>query len=553
MKEILFVITLGTATPGGGFPVYGAAFADMVNAQKPMLRVEPRNTKGSAENVPLLETSKVDLALVAGEFASAALTKPGSTLRIVTAMYASPGMVMVKADSPYRTLADLKGKRVVLGAGASGITAMGHTVFDALGIPVEKILLEKVADGPAMFLDGRADAIWGAGVGWPAFTALAKQGGRFIGPSADEIQRILARQPALQRVTLPADSYPGQTAALPSVGSWSFVLCNEDLSSEKAYLLASAIHRAESPLAARLAQAWPSRPIRLVVPYAPGGSADLLSRTVAVKLGEAIGQQVLVDNRAGAAGTLGADLVAKSAPDGYTLLLGTGQTHGLAQLLSRTPPYDLIKDFTPITAAAEVPIVIVTHPSVPASNAMELVEWEKKNPGKLSYGTPGTGSPHHLSGEFLKQVAGIDWVHVAYKGAAPAVQDAVGNQIPAAISKLSTALPHVKSGKLRALGLVEAKRQPSAPEIPTVGESIAGHAMPRSWLGFFAPAGLPEAILVRCNAEINKAAQSPDVRARLEAAGIVIAGTTSAEFARMIRDDIEIFRRIIGSAGIKPE
>jgi TRAP transporter TAXI family solute receptor len=255
MKELVFTLVLGTATPGGGFPLYGDTFAEMVNAQEPQLRVQPRNTKGSTENVPLLETGKVDLALVAGEIATAALAKPGTTLRIVTAMYSSPGMFMVRADSPHRSVADLRGKPVVLGTQASGITALGRTVLQSLEIPVKEITLEKAADGPAMLLDGRAEALWGAGVGWPAFTALAKSGGRFIGPTSDEVQRILSRQPALQAVTLPARSYPGQDAPLHSVGSWSYVLAKPDLPDETAYLLARAIHRAEGPLASRLEQA----------------------------------------------------------------------------------------------------------------------------------------------------------------------------------------------------------------------------------------------------------------------------------------------------------
>ena len=253
--EIIFALVLGTATPGGGFPIYGDAFAAMVNAQEPKLRIEPRNTKGSTENVALLEANQVDLALVLGEIASAALSKPDTGLRIITAMYASPGVLMVKGDSPYRSLADLRGKPVVLGAAASGITQLGRTVFSSLDIDIKPILLDKVADGPTMFTDGRAEAIWGAGVGWPAFVALAKSGARFIGPSDAEIQTILEKNASLQRVTLPAKSYPGQDGAIPSVGSWSYVLAKPALPEAAAYLLARAIHRAESPLAARLEQA----------------------------------------------------------------------------------------------------------------------------------------------------------------------------------------------------------------------------------------------------------------------------------------------------------
>jgi len=255
MSAVVLTLILGTATPGGGFPVYGEAFAEMVNAQEPLLRVEPRNTKGSTENVPLLEAGQLDIALVAGEIATAALARPGTPLRIVAAMYSSPGLFIVRGDSPYRGIADLKGQPVVLGTQASGITALGKTVLESLEIKVQPIYLEKAADGPAMLMDGRAAALWGAGVGWPAFTALAKSGGRFIAPSAGEVERILARQPALQAVTLPARSYPGQDAALHSVGSWSYVLARPDLPEKTAYLLARAIHRAEAPLAARLPQA----------------------------------------------------------------------------------------------------------------------------------------------------------------------------------------------------------------------------------------------------------------------------------------------------------
>jgi TRAP transporter TAXI family solute receptor len=255
MKETLIVLILGTATPGGGFPLFGAAFAEMVNAQEPKIRIEPRNTKGSTENVPLLEAGKLDLALVAGEIASAALAKPDTKLRIVAAMYSSPGMFIVRGDSPHRAISDLRGKPVVMGTQASGVTALGRTVLDSLGVEVKPIFLEKAADGPPMLVDGRAEALWGAGVGWPAFTALAKSGGRFIAPTPEEVKRILEKNPALQAVTLPAKSYPGQDAPLASVGSWSYVLTTKELKEDTAYLLARAIHWAQAPLAARLEQA----------------------------------------------------------------------------------------------------------------------------------------------------------------------------------------------------------------------------------------------------------------------------------------------------------
>lgn len=255
MNALIVTLILGTATPGGGFPVYGDAFADMVNAQDPSLAIQTKNTKGSAENVPLLEAGKLDLGLVAGEIATAALAKPDTKLRILTAMYSSPGMFAVRGESPVRAIADLKGQPVVLGTQGSGLTVMGRGVLEVLGIEVKPITLEKAADGPAMVLDGRAAALWGAGIGWPGFSAVAKAGGRFVAPNESEIAAILAKNTALKALTMPAGSYPGQDAPLRTVGSWSFVLAKPDLAEEVAYKLARAIHWAESPLAARLAQA----------------------------------------------------------------------------------------------------------------------------------------------------------------------------------------------------------------------------------------------------------------------------------------------------------
>ncbi len=234
MNPVIISLILGTATPGGGFPVYGAAYAEMLNAQEPRLRIETRNTKGSTENVPLLEAGKLDLGLVAGELASAALARPGTELRIVAAMYSSPGMFIVRADSPIRKIEDLRDKPVVLGTQGSGITVLGRLVLSSLEIKVNELTLEKAADGPPMLQDGRAAALWGAGVGWPAFSAIAKAGGRFVGPDAEEVKRILAKNPSLQAVTLPARSYPGQDAAIHSVGSWSFVLARPGLPEEQA-------------------------------------------------------------------------------------------------------------------------------------------------------------------------------------------------------------------------------------------------------------------------------------------------------------------------------
>jgi TRAP transporter TAXI family solute receptor len=280
-------ISLGTATPGGGFPVYGAAFAEVVNANEPALRIEPRNTRGSTENVPLLEAGSLDIALVQGEVANPALAKPDTPLRIITAMYGSPGMFVVRGDSPYRAIADLRGKPVALGAQGSGLTILGRNVLAAIGIDpdrdIQAIYLERAADGPTMVLEGRAAALWGAGVGWPGFTTMAKAGGRFIAPNADEVKLVLAKYPFLKPMTMPAGSYPGQDAPIATVGSWSFVLARPGLSDDAAYRIARALHKGEAALGAKLAQARETTAANTV---AAAPRADLIHPGVARYLRE---------------------------------------------------------------------------------------------------------------------------------------------------------------------------------------------------------------------------------------------------------------------------
>jgi uncharacterized protein len=257
-------VILGTATPGGGFPVYGAAVADTVHETDPTLVIEQRNTKGSTENVPLLEAGRLDIALVQGEVAHEAFNgvgRPAANLRILAAMYSTPGMFVVRADSPHRRIEDLKGKPVIFGARGSGLVILAKYVLDGLGLDQERdfqaIYLDRAGDGPAMVLDGRAAALWGGGQGWPGFGAVAKgpAGARFIAPDADGIRRILAKHAFLKAMTVPAGAYPGLTAPLPSVGSWSFILARPDLSDDVAYRLARALHRGEGALARRLPQA----------------------------------------------------------------------------------------------------------------------------------------------------------------------------------------------------------------------------------------------------------------------------------------------------------
>ena len=257
-------VTLGTATPGGGFPVYGQGFAETIHAIDPTLEIQQRNTKGSTQNVPLLERGEVDLALVQGEVAYEAIMGVGrapADLRILTAMYSTPGMFVVRADSPYRSITDLKGQPVAFGARGSGLVILARYVLDGIGLDQQKdfqaIFLDAAGDGPTMVMDGRAAALWGGGIGWPGFGAVAKgpAGGRFIAPTAAEIERIRAKHAFLKPLTIPAGSYPGQDTAINSVGSWSFVMTRATLSDDVAYRLARALHRGEADLARRLPQA----------------------------------------------------------------------------------------------------------------------------------------------------------------------------------------------------------------------------------------------------------------------------------------------------------
>jgi TRAP transporter TAXI family solute receptor len=260
-------VILGTATPGGGFPLYGGALAETVNATDPALHVEPRNTKGSTENIPLLEAGKLDIALVTGEPAYEAfegIGRPRSPLKIITAMYSTAGMFVVRGDSPARTISDLKGKPVAFGAKGSGLTILARYVLDGLGLDQLKdfqaIFLDKAGDGPAMVLDGRAAALWGGGVGWPGFAAVAEKGGRFIAPTPEEAAAIRAKHSFPKATTLPAGSYAGQNAPVNSVGSWSFVLARPTLADDVAYALARALDNGHAAFVKRLAQARETTP-----------------------------------------------------------------------------------------------------------------------------------------------------------------------------------------------------------------------------------------------------------------------------------------------------
>lgn len=251
-------ITLATATPGGGFPLYGGVIAEVINSIDPSLAVECRNTKGSTENVPLLEAGEVDLGLVTGEVAIEPFGR-NAGLSIITAMYSTAGMFVVRGNSPACSIADLKGKPVAFGARGSGLVVLARYVLDGLGLDTERdfqaIYLDRAGDGPEMVLDGRAAALWGGGIGWPGFARVAEAGGRFIAPNAAEAAQILRKHAFLKPLTVPAGAYPGQTAAIHSVGSWSFVLARPGLPDETGYHLAKALHQGEAVLAQKLDQA----------------------------------------------------------------------------------------------------------------------------------------------------------------------------------------------------------------------------------------------------------------------------------------------------------
>ena len=301
------------------------------------------------------------------------------------------------------------------------------------------------------------------------------------------------------------------------------------------------------------AQAFPSKPIRMIVPYAPGGATDVLARPIAQRLSEQVGQPVVVENRPGANATIGADHVAKSAPDGYTFFLGS-IVHYMVPFFSKNVPYDPVKDFTPLAQVAVVPNILAVNPSLPIHSVKDLIDYAKKSGVKLHYGTTGTGSTHHLGGIFLAQTAGIPLEHVPYKGGNPAIQDVLSGSIPLVILTATTVMPQVKNGKLRALGLIENRRFDVVPGVPTIGESLPGYAVPDTWFGVLGPAGMPRPVVERLNAELRKAVQAADVRQRIENIGMVPTGTAGVdEIAANVRSEVETIRKIVTAADIKPE
>lgn len=303
------------------------------------------------------------------------------------------------------------------------------------------------------------------------------------------------------------------------------------------------------PEVGALAQTYPSKPIRIVVPFPPGGPADILSRIIGQNLAESWGQQAVIDNRAGAGGNIGSEIVAKAPPDGYTLLMGFVGTHAINASLYSAMPYDNVKDFEPVSLVAMVTIVLVVHPSIPANSVKELIVVAKSRPGQLTFGSPGNGTPQHLAGELFNTMASVKMVHIPYKGAVPALTDLLGGRVSLIFSSMPPALPHVKAGKLRALAVTSAKRSSAAPNLPTIAESgLPGYEV-INWYGILAPAGTPKEIVARLNSEILKILNIADVKERLSVQGAETFGSTPQEFAAYIRKETEKWAKVVKYSG----
>src|SRR6516225_8816067 len=309
---------------------------------------------------------------------------------------------------------------------------------------------------------------------------------------------------------------------------------------------------AAAPMRDARAAPYPERPITLVVPFAPGGSTDILARRVAGYLHQALGQPVIVENRSGAAGNIGTAIVARSAPDGYTLLFNTMSVHTMNHALFAAMPFDGVNDFSPITLLAYVTNTMVTHPSVPAANVAEFIAHAKANPGRLAYASAGAGSTTHLCGALIEKMAGISMVHVPYRGGAPAVADTVAGQTQLMFTAGTQSLEHVKAGNLRLLAVTEGKRSSLLPDIPTVGETLPGFEM-AVWYGAYGPAGMSKEIVARLNAEIGHILFLPEVKKRMEDIAVETAKSSPEELATLTRADADKWGKIIKQLGITPQ
>ena len=299
------------------------------------------------------------------------------------------------------------------------------------------------------------------------------------------------------------------------------------------------------------AQNYPAKPIRFIVPFAPGGGTDLLGRTIAQKLNEAWGQTVVVDNRAGGGGNIGTDMVAKSAPDGYTLVMGYVGNLAINPFLFRSLPYDSVRDFAPITLAATAPNVLVAHPSVPAKSVKELVALVKSKPGGLNYASAGNGTVGHMVAELFKTVTETNIIHIPYKGNGPAISDMLGGQVQLMFSAPATVLQHVKSGRLRALATAGSKRAAGLEDVPTFAETGYPTVEASAWYGVLAPANTPQLIVAKLHDEIVRILQTPDVKERFATHGYDAVTCTPQEFAQIIKNDLDKWQKVVKASGAR--
>jgi tripartite-type tricarboxylate transporter receptor subunit TctC len=307
-----------------------------------------------------------------------------------------------------------------------------------------------------------------------------------------------------------------------------------------------------SNLAVAQTGVYPNRPIRMIAPSSAGGPVDVIARAVSVSLGDMLGQQIVIDNRAGAAGLIGAEIVAKSAPDGYTLLMGFSGPLAIVPHLVKQVPYDTNKDFTPITLAASAPYVLLVHPSLPVKSVKELIDLAKSQPGKLNFASGGTGVGIHMAGELFNVAAGVKVTHVPYKGAGPGMTALLAGEVNMMFNGLSAALPQVKAGRLRALAVGGDKRSALLPDLPTVAES--GLQFNTSgWYGLLGPAGLPRALMTKLRSDTLRALAAPESKERLTALAVEIIGSTSEEFAAVLKQEYTQWGKVVKAAGIKPQ
>jgi len=302
-----------------------------------------------------------------------------------------------------------------------------------------------------------------------------------------------------------------------------------------------------------LAQPYPTKPVRMIVPFPPGGATDLLARVVGQKLGESLGHQVVIDNRPGAGGTIGSRLMLDAQPDGYTILMSSVSTHAIGPHLYAKPPYDPTTDFTAITEVSVTPTVLMVSATLPVGTLKEFIALAKARPGKLNYGSSGVGTQFHLSGELLKLLTGIDMAHIPYKGTALVYPDLFSGQVSMMFDTLSVAIPFIKAGRVKALGITGAIRSPALPDVPTIAEAGVAGFNADLWLGIWGPAKLPRDITDKLSSEIAKLLKLPDVRERLAAQGMEPVGNTPLEFAEFVRRENTQWSKVVKSAGVKAE